>query len=250
MARPKRRYIKSRTFISPKYRRLSLGQFLSQRRKRKSWYRRRNVQTAGSLGIELKKFDTYVTAQNCVNTAAGAEFDPAPAGCLFSPEEGNQFNQREGRKVMMKSIEIRGTVDHAVKQDQADIPNTVYIRVSLVLDKQTNGFSMGSEDYYQDTAGLDFLSLRNPTKSSRFVTLWDRTFTLTVSAAGTDGNNTNSAGYGGKSFHIFKRFNIPVEFYANNGTIADITNNSLHMLAIANSTTANMSYQSRVTFVG
>lgn len=212
--------------------------------------RRRNVRTAGYLGIETKFWDkTYSAA--VATTTAGAEADPAAnSSCLNSISQGDGESNRDGRRCVLKKLILRGMLTLGPTADQADGISARVVRVLVVLDKQTNGVQLNSEDVLADSAGVDVLSMVNLQHSRRFRILWDRTFVLQPATAQTDGANTASIAHEGKYFSIVKNLNIPVTFDGTTDDIANITDNSLHVIAIANGGAPTLAYQSRVRFVG
>jgi len=223
----------------------------SAKRARMARLRRRNIRTAGFLGIETKFYDTRKAPTAFVTTTAGAELDPAAnASCLNAITQGDGESARDGKKCVLKSVEIHGVVTGTLKQDQADSKLPIIARVLLVWDKQTNGAQLNSEDVLKDDAGSDYLSMRNLQYSSRFRILWDRTFVLQNSQSMTDGANTSSSVSQTRNFKIYKKLNIPVNFTGTTEDIANITDNSLHIIGVASITDASIEYYSRVRFVG
>jgi len=213
--------------------------------------RRRNVRTAGFLGIEKKFYDTLYNQTAVATTAAGAEADPAGnLKCLNAITQGDGESSRDGRRCIIKSIQVKGFIDADVKSDLADVSSGKKVRVLLVLDKQTNAAQLNSEDVLKDAATIDMTSLRNLQYSQRFKVLHDRVYTLTCGAAGTDGANTNSMAWNTAHFNIFKNVNIPVNYTGTTEDIANIVDNSLHIIAVASTTGTILCYQSRVRFVG
>jgi len=211
--------------------------------------RRRNVRTAGYLGIETKFWDKAYDAA-IVNTTAGAEADPAAnSSCLNSISQGDGESNRDGRRCVVKSMQIRGYLQGTALGDQADVPPAVIVRVLVVKDCQTNGVQLNSEDVLSDPAS-EPLAMINLQHSRRFRILWDRTFVCPRNAAAEDGANTNSTTPTGHVFNIYKKMSMPVTFDGTTDDIANITDNSLHVIAFANTTGMTLRYTSRVRFVG
>lgn len=227
--------------------------YAANRRRRMRRLRARNWQSGGFLGIEKKFYDTYVTDGVLVTTAASAEFDPAAnVSCLNAMAEGDGESNRDGKKILMKSVEVNGHVNTTLQADQADAVNAVTVRVWLVLDTQTNGAQMDSEKFLLDTAGVDSLSLRNLKYSSRFKTLACKTMVLAPSNSHGDGANTGSVAGSIRPFRFFKRLNIVTNFSNTSADIANIVDNSLHIIAVASAVAGapKISYQARVRFIG
>lgn len=212
--------------------------------------RRRNTRTAGFLGIEKKFYDkTYSGA--IVATVASAEADPAAnASCLNAIAQGDGESNRDGRRCVLKSVQIRGDIYDSGSQDGADPPGPAVIRVALVWDQQTNGAQLNSEDVFTGATNVEHAMI-NLQHSGRFRILWDKTFSFGSAVAfNDDGGATGATNRGGKIFKIYKNLNIPVTFDGTTEDIANITDNSLHMVAFASGTGYFLKYESRVRFVG
>lgn len=207
--------------------------------------------------VENKFVDYAVSNQSISVTLAGSESDPATPLCLNGIAQGDGESQRDGRKVVMKKVEIRGLLRGQTQADQADIPQSQAIRLVLVQDTQTSGGNsltgaqLSAENVFIDSASSDVLVMVKPASTKRFKILADRIVPLQITAAATDGTNTNTSNFECKPFHIKKTLNIPVEYSDTGATVAEIVDNSLHLIAIASSTTtAILSYVSRVEFEG
>lgn len=208
---------------------------------------------------ETKYFDAQNTG-NAIQSVAAAgwdstEQDPATLLCLFAPTQGNDFNNREGRKVWIKAIKIRGMVEWpAVANLTAGIPAN-QVRLILVMDKQTNGAQLNGEDVIESGTKASepcIQEFQNPKFFGRFRVMWDRTYTRPNSGTSYDGTNIEANGCHQK-FKINKKFKKPllVHFNATNGgTVADIVDNSFHFLAgrYATAASATLYYKSRVSF--
>ncbi len=164
---------------------------------------------------------------------------------------------RDGRRMMMTGIEVQGLCHYiadANDQVQADAVLPVYITVALVLDKQTNGAQMSAAMVYRnDSAAHKWLALRDPEYTQRFRVLWRDTFQLhplTQQDEANAANATSSNTYDGALFKIHKKFQIPVMFTDTGAVVANIADNSLHMIACGTNTRMQLAYNSRVHFVG
>jgi len=155
--------------------------------------RKRNMRTAGFLGIETKFYDTGIAGTAIVATAAGAEMDPTPnVLCLNAITQGDGESQRDGRKVVIKSLQIKGMINADTVANSADPPAGRLIRILVVQDKQTNGatglqlFSGSSPTTLElSNALLDnrsgMVSINAPYNQNtkeRFKILYDRTFNI------------------------------------------------------------------------
>lgn len=200
---------------------------------------------------ELKFLDTYLTAQSLGTTVAGSEVDPATFLCLNAIAQGDGESNRDGRQVVVKSINIRGDVSQTAIQDQADARASTVVRLLLVKDKQTNGAQLNAEDVLLDTSGLDVHSHRNLQYEQRFEVLWDKTIQLDFTTSQSDGVNTASTAGQKKPFHIYKKLDMPVNFTDTTAVVGSIADNSLHLIALATvAGSCTISYQARCRFFG
>lgn len=227
---------------------------------------------------EMKYFDCARSNVNlpAVTTTwpAGAMVDPsttinlgaAAVGtplCLFAPTVGSALNQRIGRSVLVRKIKVRGQLLASTLQTAAagyapDDSNKV--RLMLVQDMQTNAAQMTAAALMNDAsdAATTINSYQNPNNFGRFrvlkdkeITFQDPNFTVSETAAGS--YNAYQAGLI-RQFKWTVNFKTPVkvQFNATNGgTVADIVDNSFHVVAATTSTTnvnIGISYYSRVAY--
>ncbi len=216
----------------------------------------RNRRTAGFLGIETKFFDSSRAGLALTATAAmtGMEADPTTLNTLFAPVRGTGPSDRDGRKTMMKSVQINGNVTTAPQSDQTVSETAPQITIVLVLDQQTNAAQLNSEDVWTNDSGSSGLctsAMRDMERSTRFRILKRWSFKMPQTQVVFDGTNFEQYGVT-RQFSGFVKLNIPVEYVANGGTIADIQDNSLHLIACASGTdsTATIGYNCRIRFVG
>ena len=145
-------------------------------------------------------------------------------------------------------------------QTATNTPPTVFC--ALVLDRQSNGATLNSEDVFTNPAASALLAvnpLRNMSFTSRFKVLdtWTHTWEPSQLMAFNDQATTTFASMGGhKPFVLSKKFKTPLRVtFTTGSTTADIANvidNSLHVIAYASnlSTAPNIQYTSRMRFVG
>jgi len=137
-----------------------------------------NLRSGGQLGIELKFLDVPHTASALTAPTdwTGAEIQPTSVvtGCLSAPAQGDSPQNREGRKISIRSILLQGaiSINAQAAQATADIAPTIFC--ALVLDTQTNGVTINSEDVYSNpsaSATTNCCPLRNMSFSQRFKVL-------------------------------------------------------------------------------
>lgn len=232
---------------------------------------RQVIPRAPVIAGEMKYFDCAMqtTALVAATTTwvAGSMKDPsttinlgsaavATPLCLFAPTVGSALNQRVGRQVKMMKVKVRGTIEVPLQTVQTIVDSATQIRVLLVLDKQTNAAQMTGAALMNDGADPDSTldSFQNPNNFGRFQVLKDRSYVFEQKCAVNNAAAT-TVSIGGlmKTFNFTHRFKNPltVHFNATNGgTVADIVDNSLHVLMLCDQVTApaEAAYYSRVSF--
>lgn len=235
-------------------------------------FARRNIRTAGFLGIELKHVDYKVSYSDLkvlrYTDSASAECDPVTANCLNALSEGSAVNQRIGRKVTNKSILIRGIINWSqwygdMAVDSVHQTNAV---IFLVLDKQTNGAQLNSEDVFScpNAGGTDptgMTAIRDLERSQRFTVLAKVVITAPQrQPIGGDALGNTYLPAMNIPFEIYKKLNFETQYNATAtpATCAQIVDNSLHIIgytdypgpATAIDTVPTIIYTSRLRYVG
>ncbi len=216
-----------------------------------------NLRTGGFQGLELKFYDTsLVAAVLAVNTNGSAgEHDPSATVKLNTVVRGTSESNRIGNKIQMKNISLNGvvTIPVAANLTTTDVRPVVFI--ALVLDHQTNGATLASEDVYVNqgaNAVLGCSMYRNLQTSKRYRVLRSMQIVPEQPVLTFDATNIEQSG-----LHTPWRMDVPLntETQFNGGTTADVANiegNSLHIVAWASSTSLvpTFSYNARLRFVG
>ena len=218
-----------------------------------------NYRTGGFLGIETKFYDTGL-ANGTLNTSTDAtngEQDPATVSCLSAPAQGDTEQNRDGNRIIIKSCYVFGTLTKPTESDQTAVEGPHFFFVALVLDTQSNGATLNSEDVFTNPSSNTSCCtqpLRNLQYSSRFRVL--RTFTgvLQTQNATYDGTNIESGG-GGLNFKLAcPKLNIPVQFKggATAAGVSGVNDNSLHVIAWTSDAggAPTISYNARIRFQG
>lgn len=224
-------------------------------------YARANTSSRGFLGVEKKFYDTFLVNSNITSPtdASGGEHDPSATSMISTPPQGDSATERIGKKIGIESVQVKGTVriNAEVNQTAGDNPQTVF--VALVLDTQTNGAQLNSEDVFtvagSATSVLNGAPLRNLEYGSRFRVLRSECFVFEPGNMVYDGTNVETAGVT-KKIEWFHRFKDPLVVNFDSGTTASVANvidNSLHIVAFGSDSSANapdLSYLARIRFVG
>jgi len=217
------------------------------------------------VDTERKYFDEEraITAVTIIGTSwAGCEADPGTVNTLFAPTQGDDISNRTGRRADVMGIRIKGLLTGLKQTAQTTADEATLVRVVLVQDKQTNSAQLNAEDVissgdatqafnmFQSTA---FFGRFKVLKDKRYITPATPVSIRTADQVTTTAQNMEVTGFE-KDFKMNVKFRKPVRvnFNATNGgTVADIIDNSWHILAIANSADqgVRLSYKCRVVFV-
>lgn len=200
---------------------------------------------------EMKYYDADASSINIVALTttwpAGSMIDPltsinlgsaavANPLCLCVPTVGAALNQRIGRQIKIMKIKVRGSVFCPPQDGQSATDATNKVRLLLVQDTQTNASQMTGAQLFQDaTASTTTInSFQNPNNFGRFRVLKDKVFTFSnVNMTGTGAGNILQSGLR-QSFKFNINFKEPITVHfnaTNGGTVADIIDNSFHMVA-------------------
>lgn len=221
--------------------------------------RRRSLPIATALGIEKKYLDVWASdlAVPAPVDASGAEMQPEGGctQCLSAPAQGDGEQNRDGRRIELKSCFVSFTVRGAVSQDQPDVKAAPIVFVALVQDMQANGATIVSENVFSnpnDTAYVNAFPLRNMQYTSRYRVLDHKSVNMGPPTASTDGANTTSIVCNERHGTLSWRGNLPVSFTDTTANITSVADNAFHIIAYATTTNfvPTLSYVSRIRFVG
>jgi len=164
---------------------------------------------------ELKVIDT---------AQATYELSTTPTITLLNGvAQGTEFNTRIGRKITMKSIQIRGYA--AI----VDSPASGSLnRVMLIYDTQPNGALPAASDVLNANTATSMLNLNN---RDRFKVLMDKQFALGFYSAGNIASNA--------SFNLkkFKKLNHDVIFSGSTNLIGVMTSGVIFLLTVGTGVT-------------
>ncbi len=226
---------------------------------RSATYRRRrsrNIRTGGFLGIETKFYDTSLVdgALTAPTDAAGGEHDESATICATTITEGDGEQQRDGRKAVVKSCFVNGVIEQPFIQNSATMVAAGVAYVALVLDKQSNGATIVSEQVFKNDGANAVLAaspMRNMQFTSRYQIL-DRVQVVMPQQQPTwDGTNIEQTG-STQPFKLSWRGELPINYTNTTETIANTVDNSIHVIAYISdaSNSPTISYNCRVRFQG
>lgn len=253
-----------KTYRSSKYARGYGGRRITYSTLRRRGLRSRgrrlmNLRTAGFLGVEKKFYDTSLVASAipAPTDATGGEFDPSATSMVSTPAQGDGEQNRDGKQIACLYLEIKGQINCLSVEGAVDPYVGTEVFVACVLDSQSNGAQLNSEDVFKNT-GANAVLATTPVKNllfgKRFRILKQKCFTLTSNALSTAG--ANNFAYPGviRHFSWYIPLNgLKINFNAGTtSSIANVIDNSIHIIAYATSTAATptISYNARLRFVG
>lgn len=219
-----------------------------------------NWRTGGFLGLELKFLDTawdQVTMNQSSDGSAG-ELQPSTGctNCISVPAQGDGESQRDGRKYTIKSVYFSGAIDVGALSDQADVAEIGGYYFALVLDTQTNGAAINSEDVFinpsTQTVAMLPQPLRNLQNSKRFRILDSKYVRAGGAYSGTDGINTLSLSPQIKpTVTLSWKGNLVCDSIGTTANVSSASDNSLHIIAFkSDGNVTSFSGKCRVRFMG
>jgi len=214
-----------------------------------------NATSAGFLGMETKFFDTYLynATPSFALDCTGGEMDPSSTLSLASMAQGDGPSDRDGKKAVIKSVQVKGMVSVG-NSVLAAVPSTVQrVYVALVLDTGTNGALLSSEDVFQNFAAqlpTNSSPFRNLLWNNRFRILKSQVFDVTPYDTTFVAANTYAHGATSKQFDWYVPLDLPVNFKDTTALTANVVDNSLHIIAFQTGANGKLHYNARVRFVG
>ena len=232
----------------------------------------KKARTTGIKGVgkdETKYVDGYLdyTAIHEIGhdeTWADCELNPrqqtAVYGCLPMPRQGDNYSDRDGRKIYVKHIFIKGVINVSQANTVTQATNNPIFRIIVVKDTRTNGTSLSAENVMGPGLGSDgqatltsdsgVQAFSSPDGWGRYEIVKDRTFKAVNNQAFNDGTDGAVNGYA-IPFRMKVKCNCYVNFCDTPGAIASVIDNSWHVIgAVGNGLNPNISYQARTAFVG
>lgn len=202
----------------------------------------------GALDIEKKTAD--VDPAN-INVSLTGVFT-----LLCAPQLGTDFTNRIGRKLLIKSVYVRGYVaSEGTNGATLTSPLNVGVqlaRMIIFVDWQPNGAAPAVADLLKSAAVAAHLNLNN---RDRFKIIADEQFVIDPILYNTTASSSVACVVNQiKEVKLFRKLNIETIFNAGNaGTIADISSGALYMFwigaqAAGTSSDANAQVATRVRF--
>ena len=227
------------------------GGFKKPRRTAATKSRARNVRTGGFLGLENKFFDVEDNAD--AFTTSWATMEPTTTD-LTAIGQGDGESNRDGRKYEITSIHIKGFIRRPATESNTGPVSDSLCRIALVWDQQTNGAELTATDVMDASGTNDEQAFRNLQFTRRFRVLYDKRFRVNANQGGMNEGAINLFANGGIviPFKINKTFKTPIQVTMSGTTadIANVTDNSIHLIGCASDALCTLSYQCRTRFRG
>jgi len=219
--------------------------------------RYQNQRTSGFLGIERKFYDTNLiaTAIPASTDFTATEFDPSATAMMTTPPVGNGEQTRDGKQISALYLEFNCVVQNNASEAQTGPTQGCKVFIAIVLDTQSNAAQCQGEDIFKNTnavAETAMLPMRNLLNAKRFRVLKQAILNLDRTSLSSAALNDFSSTGVSRAFKWF----IPLKgmrINFNAGTTASIANvvdNSIHVIANCNLTTSQLAYNARLRFVG
>lgn len=217
-----------------------------------------NPRIGGYLGIEKKFLDSSASLTVASPTdCTGAEADPTTLNCLNGISQGDGESNRDGKNYIIKGITFDGVVYRNQLAGQANINATVstFTTVAIVLDTQTNGAQLNSEDVYTNpsaAANGNSDLLRNLQYSKRFKVLKKWVCVDPMGPMFTHNGATYDIGGTAHNISFYAdNLDIKVSCTGTGNTVSSIVDNSLHVVAFTSGVNlVTLRYNARIRFVG
>lgn len=226
------------------------------------------------IGKETKYVDAYrdLTAlhelsDTADDTWADCEVNPrnvsGAVGCLPVPQVGSGYYNREGRKIFLKKIHIKGSLKFTPTSESAEVVTASVARIVIFQDTKTNGAEASAENVIGAGVGGDDNACTsgdgnainlptNPNGWGRYKIRYDKTFRIPFPPIAQYAVSKFASSSIIIPFKHTVNCYCEVNFKASTGTVADVIDNSFQMAAACYSTNTavQLFYYSRTTFVG
>lgn len=174
-------------------------------------------------GKELKYIDQMNLATKVFDTTGTITMIN---GCAAGTDNTNRI----GRKITLKSYEVRGTitpVDTLVTG--ANCVQTSHCRLMIVYDRQPTGSLPSISDILNSANSNDMVNMQN---GHRFLILTNFECSVGPQVADTTATQAVMHGSTGVPVRIYRRLNLPEQFDGTGSTISDIVNGAMYCVTV------------------
>lgn len=213
---------------------------------------------AQSLGMnpEKKYHDAIaVLTGGSWTAAAGQTPTYAAITSLNLIAAGNNMNNREGNKICVKNLSIRGEVA-TERQNNGTFNNLVgtsqtMFRVMVIVDTQSNGANAPLTDIFNLDSALNPVNSWNKLEETgRFKTLYDKWITLHPAIV-TEAGGTYYVGGSQAHYKANIKLNLPIMYGDAAANLTSVRNNNMFFLVFTDRPTGDslaVSFRSRVRY--
>lgn len=177
---------------------------------------------------------------------------------LVQIAHGDSGDKRNGQKIMLKKITLRGTSEAYQNSNttfNSTTPGDVWFRWFLIVDTQANGSAAPLTDVFEtNPTGQDTFDLFNSLRSSgRFKVLLDKF--VKVNAAAPMYNSTTQHTHVPNRLTHFKKtignLNIPISYYDGSDALTSLKTNNVFLVVFNghDGTNLGINYRVRVRFL-
>lgn len=212
----------------------------------------RNRRVGGYVGIEKKFIDAHKTETALAATWTSVQPSSGVTDCISCPAQGDGESNRDGRVYYIHSIYVHGKVIKPAQESAAAPTGTQRVRVAMVLDKQTNAAGVTATNVMDNTASDQIMAFRNLQLVSRFQVLKQKTMYINPEIVNEGAVNLFANGVREIPFNFSYKFKTPLKVVCVGTTadVASVTDNSISIIAVANSTSDTIQYDTRCRFTG
>lgn len=164
--------------------------------------------------------------------------------------QGTTESERIGRKIVVKSLEVRGEIrlpdtGTLLNMDQR-------VRLIYFIDKQTNGAAATLDEIVNTSGTVTINAMRDLANQQRFRVIYDKMFDLPVRAVIQDSTSTGDSVPIEIGFKFMRKLNLPIEFDngVSTGAISSQRSNNIGSFCISSSTSVApvVSYTFRIRY--
>lgn len=207
-------------------------------------YSRQSRRMGASIGPELKNFDT------AVSFAVDQTLEVPATGQWALVPQGDSATTRDGRRIVVKSIQFRGDING--NTGGAGNSSPALVQIWVVQDTQANGAAAAATDVFDGTGATS--CLRNLNNSKRFRILHTEKLHPHANGSGMSIADIPAAATGiwRAPFEFFLKTYIPMTFSGTAGAITEITENNVFIVAgaVGNDDLWGVNGNARIRFVG
>ncbi len=229
-------------------RQTTYGKAMTTKRRRSTRKGRAKV----APGVEVDYFDS--TRAGIVLGSSWLLVDPPTILCLSAAPQGASEQTRAGMQMSMLSLHLHGELSIPGLEAQTDPLGDIRVRIIIFIDNETNGAVPIPIQVMETAIAENVLNFRNLENTTRFKFLSDKTVILNAREMAQGAVNLFSWGEKKMQWSFNKNFNPPliIKYKAatSTGVIANITRNSIHIMAIADpATTVLLEYSARMRYI-